>query len=292
LPAQLDERNAAELLGSPLYCLHALAQVGRLTGYRYFGEHDWYQAGARYLLSTQKADGSWQSSGRFEQSAVISTAFALLFLAEGQKPVLVVKLAYGKADSTDWNNKRSDVRNLVSFTSRELFKGQPLAWQVCDIRGRPEVDDKTRRRLAAKLRAAAVVFVSGHVGAPDGNEEALLKEYLDQGGFVLAEACCGDQRFDKDFRSLIKRLFPDAPLKPLRPDHPLWRAAGKCQMSPKDFPLEGIEKDGRVVVVYSPKPLANAWAGNERDKPRGREAFRAGAAVLAYATGLKPPRGR
>ena len=132
------------------------------------------------------------------------------------------------------------------------------------------------------------------MAAPSKKEAALLKEYLARGRFVLAEACCGDKRFDRDFRALMKRLFPGSPLKPLPTSHPVWKAAGKFAVPPRSFPLEGIEKDGRTVVIYSPVPLAGYWEANDHARGRGQLAFRLGAAIIAYATGgwLPPARGQ
>jgi hypothetical protein len=31
-----------------------------------------------------------------------------------------------------WNNKRSDMRQLTDYCSKEIFKGIPLAWQIFD----------------------------------------------------------------------------------------------------------------------------------------------------------------
>ena len=46
-----------------------------------FGTHRWYEEGARLLLKMQRADGSWGGD-------VVSTSFALLFLARGVVPVV------------------------------------------------------------------------------------------------------------------------------------------------------------------------------------------------------------
>ncbi len=123
------------LEGVPFYCLHDIAQVGRLTGRRFLGGRDWYRVGCEYLVKIQKADGSWEGAGvhkQLDHQPVVATSFALLFLSGGQRPVLITKLAHGEADG--WNNKWSDCRNLTGFASRQLFKKQPLAWQVFDVR--------------------------------------------------------------------------------------------------------------------------------------------------------------
>jgi hypothetical protein len=55
-----------------------------VTGTKRLGEHDWYDAGARSLLSRQRKDGWWLGPER----AVLATSFALLFLARGSLAVV------------------------------------------------------------------------------------------------------------------------------------------------------------------------------------------------------------
>jgi hypothetical protein len=291
-PRRPTEEKAPGRLFAPFYTLAAVGRAGRLTGRRYFDEADWYEAGARHLLATQKADGSWQGKtggGQLDSWPVVATSFAVLFLTEGRTPVLVAKLAYGPPDGRGWDNQRDAVRHLVEFSGRQIFDKKPLAWQVFDVRRRAGLTGEDIKALAATLREAPVVFLNGHTIAPRGKEEAILKEYLARGGLVFAEACCGEAAFDRDFRAAMKRLFPDDPLRPLPPGHPLWKASGKFAVGPKDCPLEGITRAGRVVVVYSPKPLAGYWEAGDFGAGRGRAAFEVGASVIAYATGRVPP---
>jgi hypothetical protein len=295
-PSPLTEENAFETLRSPFYCLYGIERTGRLSGQRFFGGHDWYEVGCRYLVSIQKEDGSWKGANNrlpFDHWPIIATSFSLLFLSKGRTPVLLTKLAYGNPGSNDWNNKHSDMRHLVEFASRELFHKQPLAWQIFDVRLRAAETRESRSQLAAQLLQSPIVFFNGHDMAPRDKEEEILKEYLANGGFVFAEACCGRDDFDRDFRALMKRIFPDADLKPLPPEHPVWAASGKFGSSAKDFPLEGVQSGCKTVVIYSPKPLAGYWEENSSDKSaRSQKAFRLGANVIAYATGLEAPRPR
>jgi hypothetical protein len=294
-PARLTADNAYGNLGYPFYCMYGIERAGRLTGQRYFGGHDWYEVGCRYLVDIQKADGSWQGGvggHQLDGSPIVATSFALLFLSKGRTPVLVSKLAYGQTDYQGWNNKRSDVRNLVEFCSREIFKKQPLAWQSFDVRSMEADTEEACQRLASQLLPSPVVFVNGHDFAPRGKEERILKHYLANGGFLFAEACCGRERFDKDFRDLMKRLFPDSELTPLPPDHPVWTASGKFAIPPDQFPLEGVQHGCKWVVIYSPGPLAGYWEADLHKDGRGKLAFQLGANVIAYATGLEAPRPR
>src|SRR5262249_40197782 len=135
-PARLTEENAVERLASPFYCLYGIERAGPLTGHRYLGGHDWYEVGCHFLVDAQKADGSWRGDGgkaTFDHHPIVATSFALLFLSKGRTPVLISKLAFGGTDYTGWNNKRSDMRHLVDFAGRELFRNRPLAWQTFHV---------------------------------------------------------------------------------------------------------------------------------------------------------------
>jgi hypothetical protein len=284
-------------LGSPFYCLYGLERAGRLTGRRFFGEHDWYEIGCRYLVETQDGEGFWRGGGgafQHDQDPIISTSFALLFLAKGRTPVLLSKLAYGAAESTGWNNKRNDMRHLVEFASRELFKKQPLAWQVFDARLQTAETHEARRKLAADLLQSPVVFINGHdLERFNEREEEILKEYLENGGFLFAEACCGRQAFDRRFRALVKRISDGGELEPLEKEHPVWTASGKFAVPPNTpFRLEGLKQGCKTVIIYSPQQMAAYWEANDFKSPRGQLAFQLAANVIAYATGLEAPKPR
>ncbi|MBY0231335.1 MAG: DUF4159 domain-containing protein [Gemmataceae bacterium] len=295
-PAEIGPGSMHLMRNAPYYALYGIERAGRISGQRFFGGHDWYEVGCRWLVAQQKADGQWQGGGHFENSPGIATSFALLFLSKGRTPVLVSKLAYNAPDGMDWNNKRSDVKHLAEFCSRALFKNQPLAWQAFDVRAFDAGTDDSHRKLAAQLLQSPVVYFNGHSMAPRGKEAGVLKHYLENGGFLLAENCCGAKKhpkFDADFRRLMRDLFPDAKLEPLEAEHPIWLASGKYASSPKEFPLEGIKKGCKTVVVYSPVPLAGWWEANRHDdKGTGQKAFELGANIIAYATGLEAPRPR
>ncbi len=65
-----------------LYYLYQMERVGRLSGRRIFGRHDWYHEGASFLVAGQShRDGSWQAQGP-EADKCLATSFVLLFLSE------------------------------------------------------------------------------------------------------------------------------------------------------------------------------------------------------------------
>jgi hypothetical protein len=271
------------------YSLYGIERAGRLSGQRFFGEHDWYREGCQYLVRVQRDDGSWQEDKTRDAWPVVSTSFALLFLSKGRMPILISKLVHGPGE--DWNNDRNDARNMVEYASKELFRRQPMAWQVFDARRVEVKNDDDITSLVGDLLQSPVAYFNGHL-APrfNGVEKRLLQQYVEQGGFIFAEACCGRPEFDEGFRALMRELFPDNPLKPLGPEHPIWKA--HALVPPGEFPLEGIEYGCKTVVVYSPKDLSCLWEAGAYDAGRGQLAFRVAGNVIAYATGMEPPKPR
>jgi hypothetical protein len=292
-------KASADVLFAPasFYGLYGIERAGRFTGQRYFGGHDWYEVGCRYLVDIQKPDGSWAGdpNNHLDGDPLIATSFALLFLSKGRTPVLISKLAYGLPDYHGWNNKRNDVRNLADFCSRELFKKQPMAWQAFDVR-EIRAGPEQQKNLAAELLGSPVVFLNGHtLHQMSGKERNILKEYLENGGFLFAEACCGSGDFDREFRGLMHDMFPSSELTPLPPDHAIWTASGHFAVPPPprgQWPLLGVQHGCKWIVVYSPQPLAGYWEADLYKEGRGKMAFQLGANVIAYATGLEAPRPR
>ncbi len=260
------------------YYLYGLERAGRLAGIRFFGQHDWYRLGAEELVHDQiPLNGSWRGQ-LVESDPVLATSFALLFLAKGRAPVLINKLRHGP--SGDWDNDPDDIRNIVNIVSHN-WKNL-LTWQVVDpaIASVPE------------LLQAPIVYFNGHK-APELNAVARqnIREFVEQGGFIFAEACCGNREFDAGFKQLMKEIFPqeEYKLRPLSEDHPLWRA--KHELSPQRYPLWGIEHGCRTVVIYSPTDLSCYWNQCERspNNPAVIGAIKVGENVIDYATGREMP---
>jgi hypothetical protein len=258
-----------------LYYLYGLERAGRLAGVRYFGAHDWYREGAEELVQTQdRLSGAWNE----QYGPVVSTSFALLFLAKGRAPVLINKLRHGPRG--DWNNDADDIRNLVGVVSRDWK--HLLTWQVAD----PET------ATVDALLQAPIAYMSGHQ-APEfrGGAKRNLRDFVEQGGFILAEACCASAEFDLRFRALMKEIFPEPgyELHLLGADHAIWRA--RNLLGAGNHPLWGIELGCRTVVVYSPADLSCYWnqAENSPAHPMVIEAIKLGQNIIDYATGRELP---
>ena len=260
------------------YYLYGLERAGRLAGVRFFGAHDWYRLGAEELVHDQdKLSGSWRGA-LVENDPVLATSFSLLFLAKGRAPVLINKLRHGAG--SDWDNDPDDIRNIVNIVSH-AWKNL-LTWQVVD----PNIAS------VSELLQAPIVYFNGHK-PPSFTALARqnLREFVEQGGFIFAEACCGSREFDAGFKLLMKEVFPEEAfkLRPLSEDHPVWRA--KHMLNPETRPLWGIEHGCRTVVIYSPMDLSCYWNQCERS-PTNTEVLKSikvGENVIDYATGREMP---
>jgi hypothetical protein len=288
------------------YHLYGLERAGRLTGQRFFGNHDWYREGCNYLVGIQKEDGSFKANGAWDQWPVVSTSFGLLFLSKGRTPVLMSKLVHGAWPrdplDLDWNNDRNDLRHFTDYCSKQLFKDLPLAWQTFDVmraiqpRGNQAVTEDDLLEVTSDLLQSPIVYFNGHKSPKNRFKEVekdILRRYVENGGFILAEACCNSPEFDQGFKALCEDLWPHSPLEYLDEKHSIWTS--HFAVGPGDpYKLMGIKMGCKTVLVYSPQDMSCQWENNafEDRAGRGDRAFKLGANIIAYATGMEPPQPR
>ena len=235
------------------YYLYGLERVGRFTARRYIGEHDWYREGAGMFVDAQD-----QLSGQFVarriEDATVATSFALLFLAKGRRPVLVAKSRH--SPDADWNRHGHDIAHLVEHVESRWQKDYPagLSWHVLDAPAASHAD----------LMQAPVFWLSGKslfdLG-PDAGRR--LRAYIDDGGFIFAEACCPrSEEFDRRFRQLVGEIFPEPEyrLNLLPPEHPAWNAE---EIVPPGLqrPLLGVDYGCRTSLIYAPATDGEAKGG-------------------------------
>lgn len=245
-PSSTANTKSAARRGFLLYYLYGVERIGRLTGQRFIGDHDWYREGAEMLVASQEDfQGLWQGVGHAENNPLVATSFALLFLSKGRRPIVLSKLKHGT--DNDWNRHRAAVQNLTRRI--EGTWQQDLTWQTIDF-------------AAATLESLVqtpVLFISGRDQLEfSEDQKTLLRKYIEQGGFIFAEATCGGRTFDRQFRALMSDLFPQNSLTLLPTDHPIWYAEGK--VNPRFVrPLLGINACCRTSVVYCPEDLSCYW---------------------------------
>jgi hypothetical protein len=76
------------------YCLYAVERAGILFGTETIGSREWYRDGARRLLRTQSAEGSWGRDSDWE-NRTWDTCFSVLFLRRATRPLVATEPAGG-----------------------------------------------------------------------------------------------------------------------------------------------------------------------------------------------------
>lgn len=241
------------------YYLYGLERVGRMTNRRLIGAHDWYREGADLLVSTQdRLTGAWFGATIPENDEVLATSLGLLFLSKGRRPVLMAKIKHGPLE--DWNHHRGDVANLTLYAEKKWKR--ELTWQTIDVGGA-----KTRKDLAdlrATLPDIPVLYISGQL-APEFSDEQtqILREYVDRGGFLFFESCCGGKDFEEGVHALVARMFPEPSrrLRLLPAEHLIWNAE---EPVPPQFvrPLYGVDVGCRTSIVFCPDGVPDGGGKN------------------------------
>jgi hypothetical protein len=110
-------------------------------------------------------------------------------------------------------------------------------------------------------------------------EEQRLRTQIERGAMLFADACCASPQFDKSFRDMVAQTFPNHKLKRIPANHEIFttKVAHDLHDVKRREPnggepgqpfkpttvvgepfLEGIEIDGRFVVIYSKYDLSCA----------------------------------
>ncbi|MBI1312738.1 DUF4159 domain-containing protein [bacterium] len=283
------------------YYLYGLERAGRLSGRRFFGEHDWYRRGAEFLVIGQdERSGFWQrNAGGVESDPAIASSLSLLFLSKGLAPVLINKLKFDRpgddpnAISRHWNRHQFDIRNLTDRITGSDGWPKLLTWQVVDmntVREHGGLED---------LAISRILYLSSD-SPPAFNERdlELLRQYINTGGLIFAVNNCNSAEFDDGMHQLVAKMYPngETSLQKLTADHPVFRA--EYLLDPESVELLGADFGCRTSIIYSPRDLGCLWTRwgfadppNRPDalKSQIEKAMRIGVNVVAYATGREPP---
>jgi len=199
--------------------------------------------------------------------------------APAQAPAFtIVQLEYGGGG--DWYANPSGLPNLLAYIREQV--GVPVA----DVPVSMKLTDP-------RIWSYPYLYLTGHGNIEFTEEEVrILRQYLTSGGFLHADDNYG---LDESFRREIARVFPDAELVELPPDHAVYHAhfeltEGLPKVHEHDAePAQGfgIFHEGRLVVYYSyESDLGNGWEDEDvyGNSPEIRErALQMGANLFLYA---------
>jgi len=155
----------------------------------------------------------------------------------------------------DWDPDPSAVANLLKAVNSNS------AVNVRFVRKR--IDP-----MSTDIFGVPFLYMTGHHDFAFSEQELLnLRVYLLEGGFLLADACCGRNDFDRAFRREIGRILPNHTLEAVPRDDALYdtpynvKDVRFAMGDARPLPLEGIRINGFYAVVYSPNDLGNGWEG-------------------------------
>lgn len=133
---------------------------------------------------------------------------------------------------------------------------------------------KELRLSDPKLFDVPILYLTGHEDFRlSAAEISGLRQYLQNGGLLFAEACCGRRAFDHAFRRELKKILPGQSLQPIPAGDPLLSLpqmidtvgvtpALSAQLDNKSAAapqLLGLDLNGHHAVIYSPFGLIGGW---------------------------------
>ncbi|MEK7483619.1 MAG: DUF4159 domain-containing protein [Planctomycetota bacterium] len=131
------------------------------------------------------------------------------------------------------------------------------------------------------------LYLTGHqLGAFTEGEIIDLRSYLERGGVLVAESCCGSVPFTQQFFNLMKQVFPTKALIQLDKTHPLLQ--GISLKTRPEILLELpwiLEDQKRLMVFFSPLNLGCGIQGHPCPQCRGYQpetAFQIYRSVFTY----------
>lgn len=286
------------------YYLYGMERVGLASGYKRFGRHDWFRAGAAEVIN-RLCDGVIDAeTGRLSgltpkariratgmvESPVVQMSFGLMFLAHGRVPIVVSKL---RDDSFAWNNRPRDVAHLSAWIGQETE--QRLSWQILDaLAPLEEWFDGPMVYLAGHEAPAYVEEYQAELdrrrrgAAPQPTAADRLKRYLDLGGLLVANADAGNPRFADAIRTLGRLMYPQYQWRSLPREHFAYTLSAPVE---QPGALEGLSNGVRELIILCPQRDIGA-ALQINDVNRRRDDFAMLSNVYYYASerGLTAPR--
>jgi hypothetical protein len=239
-------------LEAHLYTLYGVERIGVAAGYKYFGSVNWFESGADYLAGHQNSDGSWGAPNEIwglNINNIPGTSFGILFLSNGNAPVVIDKLVYSslppgvgkKAAPGWWNERPRDCFNLSHWTGAQTEN--LLRWNIVDL-----------RMPLSELHEAPVLFIAGSMPVAFSDADiAKLRQFVEEGGLILANADCGNKTFSDSIKTACSKIFPRYEFRELPSNHPIYTReqfrAEKWKNKPK---LLGLSNGVRELVLLSP----------------------------------------
>jgi hypothetical protein len=123
-------------------------------------------------------------------------------------------------------------------------------------------------------------------------EEKNLREFLERGGFILADDCvynAVEDRFYLDYIKMINRLYPDNPMRAIPFDHELYHIyfdfkGGSPHMQGCEHGEKGLFErgTGRIMTIVDPGDIHCGWQCRFWSPEKNMEAIKMGINIIIY----------
>jgi hypothetical protein len=178
-------------------------------------------------------------------------------------------------DSGDWDYNPKVAANvldsIVQYTNLPVYK-----------------DEVVIAAAATELLAFPFVFMTGHKLVRFTHaERENLRRFADNGGLLFSDDCNHDVNglYATSFEQEMTAIFPEAPLAKLPPSHPIYSSFFPFSGAPPQTShelngwgdnivheyLRGVQRRGRLGVLYSNKDYGCEWDYDWRNKRFMRE---------------------
>ena len=257
----------------------SIERVALASGLRYLGGHDWFEIGARQIVSSAR-QVNHDGTGQFRwgnRGEIVETAFAVMFLARGRVPVWATKL---EVPGAAWNNRPNDLYFVSEHISH--FREGEIGFF------RASID-----RPAAELAATPVAYLSSDRAIDlTAAQMANLRQYLDLGGLLLANPEQASSSFHNAILSLGEAMYPHLSWERAGPEHPIYNTLFK--VNPHSHRIHVLSNGVRDLIVLPDSDWGMAWQNDRHllDPRNSRDTGRLTINFFALATnrGVLPNR--
>lgn len=225
------------------YYMWTMQRVSQATGYQSFNNINLLRDVTAEVLNRQQENGLWSGTSELTNT-LVSTSFAMLFLADALQPTGVAKLRY----DGPWNTRPHDIWNFADYVSDTLES--PMTWQI--------VSPKDPLR---DLMASPILYMSADdTFKLDDASVKGLRSYLQAGGMLLLNPDQKDARARKAFADLAEQLFPDYPVQDMPREHPMFSLLYQINI-PTSYVTNGI----RPLIIMPGRDLSENLQANTTD---------------------------
>jgi len=230
----------------------------------------------------------------FQQTFVVAQTSPQVKMTEPQtpsaRPVTKVKSVLNHNDESD-NIIRIGILVYAGDKTGKCFSNHFLAQTARESTINVSLHLHAIKLNEAKLYKFPMVIMTGEGSFTlTQPERESFRQYIDQGGFILASSGCSSKEWDRSFRREMAVIFPDQLMEPIPMDHPVFHMVYDIEelrtKRARVRPLEGLEINNNLGLVYSPDGLNDTQYLQDCCCCEGNELVEASVInvnVLAYA---------